>query len=74
MPSTNFLEEWSLIGKSDGDPKIDLYAAFGKDSSYYGTIGLAYVGSACRTRYMTSFNEWRRTHSGTAFVKFHINL
>lgn len=70
-PSTDYLETAALVGKADGDEKVDLYAFFGKDSSYYGTVGLAYVGGACTERIKTSFNEWRNTPTGNAGVVAH---
>ena len=68
-PSTDYLDTWAQIGQDDADPKVDLYAAFGKDPSYWGTVGLAYVGGACNDFIKTSFNEWRKTPSATAGVK-----
>merc|ERR1719216_530151 len=70
-PSTDYLDTWSQIGKDDGDKKVDLYCAFGKDSSYYGTVGLAWVGGACNDYIKTSFNEYRNTPSETAMVAAH---
>ena len=67
-PSTDYLDTWSQIGKDDGDKKVDLYVTFGKDSSYYGTVGLAWVGGACNDYIKTSFNEYRNTPSETAMV------
>ena len=71
MPSTDSLDAWSAIGQSDADPKVDLYAAFGKDPQYYGTVGLAWVGGACNKYIKTSFNEWRKTPVETAMVRLH---
>ena len=62
------MDTWSQIGKDDGDKKVDLYVTFGKDSSYYGTVGLAWVGGACNDYIKTSFNEYRNTPSETAMV------
>ena len=62
------MDEWADVGKADADPKVDLYTCFGKDSAYYGTVGLAYVGGACKERSKTSFNEWRKTPTATAMV------
>ena len=62
------MKTWSQIGKDDGDKKVDLYVAFGKDSSYYGTVGLAWVGGACNDFIKTSFNEYRNSPSETAMV------
>jgi len=70
-PSTDYLDTWSQIGKDDGDKKVDLYVTFGKDSSYYGTVGLAWVGGACNDYIKTSFNEYRNTPSETAMVAAH---
>jgi len=70
-PSTDYLDTWSQIGKDDGDKKVDLYCAFGKDSSYYGTVGLAWVGGACNDYIKTSFNEYRNTQSETGMVVAH---
>merc|ERR1711997_61496 len=70
-PSTDYLKTWSQIGKDDGDKKVDLYVAFGKDSSYYGTVGLAWVGGACNDFIKTSFNEYRNSPSETAMVVAH---
>jgi len=70
-PSTDYLKTWSQIGKDDGDKKVDLYVAFGKDSSYYGTVGLAWVGGACNDFIKTSFNEYRNSPSETAMVAAH---
>merc|ERR1711936_118922 len=70
-PSTDYLDTWSQIGKDDGDKKVDLYCAFGKDSSYYGTVGLAWVGGACNDYIKTSFNEYRNTESETGMVVAH---
>jgi len=71
LPSTDYLNNWSQYGKEDNDAKVDLYAAFGKDSEYYGTVGLAWVGGACREHDKTSFNEWRKTPVETAMVVAH---
>ena len=68
MPNTKFLEAWSAIGQQDADPKVDLYIAFGRDSEYYGTVGLAWTGGACSSYHKTSMNEWRRTPAETATV------
>ena len=65
------MNNWSQYGKEDNDAKVDLYAAFGKDSEYYGTVGLAWVGGACREHDKTSFNEWRKTPVETAMVKIY---
>ena len=73
-PSTDYLDTWSQIGKDDGDKKVDLYCAFGKDSSYYGTVGLAWVGGACNDYIKTSFNEYRNTPSETGMVDIFIML
>ena len=66
------MKTWSQIGKDDGDKKVDLYVAFGKDSSYYGTVGLAWVGGACNDFIKTSFNEYRNSPSETAMVFIYI--
>ena len=66
------MKTWSQIGKDDGDKKVDLYVAFGKDSSYYGTVGLAWVGGACNDFIKTSFNEYRNSPSETAMVMIYI--
>jgi len=71
MPSTNSLEAWSKIGQEDADPKVDLYAAFGKDPEYWGTVGLAWVGGACNDYIKTSMNEYRNTPGETASVVAH---
>ena len=68
------MKTWSQIGKDDGDKKVDLYVAFGKDSSYYGTVGLAWVGGACNDFIKTSFNEYRNSPSETAMVIIHIKM
>merc|ERR1712001_4408 len=47
LPSTESLRTWSQYGQDDADPKVDLCCAFGKDSDYWGTVGLAWVGGAC---------------------------
>ena len=59
------------------NPKVDLYAAFGKDVDYYGAVGLAWTGGACTQSWNygamwagTSFNEWRKTPTATAQVMF----
>ena len=64
----------SEVGKKDGDAKVDLYVWFGKDSSYYGTVGLAWVGGACNEFIKTSFNEWRKTPTANAGVKRIISI
>ena len=65
------------------NPKVDLYVTFGRDPAYYGTVGLAWTGGACKSGRGrnddgsitpelwtgTSFNEWRKTASATAAVK-----
>jgi len=71
LPNTDFLNNWSQYGKDDADPKVDLYTAFGKDNDYYGTVGLAWVGGACKEHKKTSFNEWRKTPAETAMVVAH---
>ena len=68
LPNTDSLDAWSKIGQEDADPKIDLYIAFGKDSEYWGTVGLAWVGGACSPYLKTSMNEWRRTPVETAMA------
>ena len=68
-PSTDHLTTAAGVGQADADDKVDLYAWFGKDSEYYGTVGLAYVGGACTDFIKTSFNEWRSTPTQTAWVK-----
>lgn len=70
-PSTDYLETWSAIGQADADDKVDLYATFGKDPSYWGTVGLAWVGGACNDYIKTSFNEWRATATENAMVVAH---
>lgn len=70
-PNTDYLDEASDEGVADGDEKVDLYAWFGKDPAYYGTVGLAWVGGACKKRSETSFNEWRKTPVQTAMVVAH---
>ena len=67
------------MGDVANNPKVDLYAVFGKDPQYYGTVGLAWVGGACRGGRVrgqskpvwigTSFNEYRNTASASAAVK-----
>jgi hypothetical protein len=42
-PSTDNLEKAAEVGQADADPKVDLYTWFGKDSAYYGEVGLACV-------------------------------
>jgi hypothetical protein len=71
MPSTDYLNAWSDIGKDDADPKVDLYAAFGYDPPQPGmsTVGLAWVGGACNDRIKTSMNEHRGSPAETAMVK-----
>jgi len=87
LPSTDSLNNWSLYAMGDvaNNPKVDLYAVFGKDPQYYGTVGLAWVGGACRGGRVrnedgsimgpvwlgTSFNEHRNTASATAAVVAH---
>lgn len=70
-PSTDYLPTAAAVGEADGDARVDLYAFFGKDKDYYGTVGLAYVGGACNQRIKTSFNEWRNTPTGNAGVVAH---
>jgi len=69
--STDNLDAASDRGVADGDEKVDLYAWFGKDTNYWGTVGLAWVGGACSARIKTSFNEWRQTAVETAMVVAH---
>jgi len=71
LPSTDYLNNWSQYGQDDADSKVDLYVAFGKDSEYYGTVGLAWVGGACNKFIKTSFNEYRNTPSESAMVVAH---
>ena len=68
-PSTEYLSQAADVGQADADDKVDLYAWFGRDPEYYGTVGLAYVGGACNDFIKTSFNEWRKTATETAWVK-----
>ena len=68
-PTTDSLDDAAAAGVEDGDANVDLYAAFGKDTEYYGVVGLAWVGTACINRYKTSFNEWRNTPTAMAWVK-----
>jgi len=79
-PSTWYLDTWSKEVLSDvaKNPKVDLYAAFGKDVDYYGAVGLAWTGGACTQSWNygaiwagTSFNEWRKTPTATAQVVAH---
>jgi len=60
-----------MIGEEDADRKIDIYIAFGKDSEYYGKVGEAWVGGACKPYLKTSMNEWRRTPVETAMLVSH---
>ena len=40
----------------------NLYVFFCHDPSYFGTVGIAYVGGLCDTYgYAVSLNEWRNT-------------
>ena len=64
---------WSEYGEKDNDAKVDLYAAFGKDSEYYGEVGLAWLGGCCNQYYKTSFSEWRETPVETAYVNIYTN-
>jgi hypothetical protein len=80
-PSTDYLDHWSQDALADvaNNPKVDLYVTFGKDTEYYGTVGLAWVGGACskgNNQYGpmwsgTSFNEYRNTPTATAEVVAH---
>ena len=70
-PSTDNLNDASKAGWEDNDRSIDLYAWFGKDPQYYGTVGLAWVGGACNQFIQTSFNEHRKTPVETAMVNLH---
>ena len=65
------LNDASKAGWEDNDRTIDLYAWFGKDPQYYGTVGLAWVGGACNQFIQTSFNEHRKTPVETAMVRMH---
>jgi len=87
LPSTDYLNNWSLYAMDDVEknPKVDLYAVFGKDPQYYGAVGVAWVGGACRGGRVrnedgsimgpvwlgTSFNEHRNTPSASAAVVAH---
>ena len=65
------LDAWTAYAGDDvkNNPKVDLYVTFGKDPNYYGTVGLAWVGTACKSDgYGTSFNEHRNTPAATAGV------
>ena len=68
-PSTDHLDDAAKAGQDDGDAKVDLYVWFGKDPDYWGTIGLAWVGTACVNYHKTSFNEWRKTPVENAYVR-----
>ena len=68
-PSTDYLDTAAAVSEGDGDDKVDLYTWFGKDTAYYGTVGLAYVGGACTPTIRASFNEWRNTAVETAMVR-----
>ena len=68
-PTTDSLYDASQAGVDDGQANVDLYAWFGKDPEYYGTVGLAWVGTACVNYYKTSFNEHRNTPVAMAWVK-----
>lgn len=70
-PNTDYLNQASQAGVEDNDPDVDLYAWFGKDKDYWGTVGLAWVGGCCKTHDKTSFNEWRKTAAATAMVLAH---
>merc|ERR1712136_677586 len=85
LPSTDSLVDWSLWAANDvkNNPKVDLYAVFGKDANdqMWNTVGMAWVGGACRTCNVqgasspvwcgTSFNEWSRTPTATAATAAH---
>ena len=71
-PSTDNLKDASKAGWEDNDDTVDLYAWFGKDPEYYGTVGLAWVGGACNDYIKTSFNEYRNTPVATAMVRMSI--
>jgi len=87
LPSTEYLNDWSVYALNDvkKNPKVDLYVTFGRDPAYYGTVGLAWTGGACKSGRGrnddgsitpelwtgTSFNEWRKTASATAATAAH---
>ena len=69
------------------NPKVDLFAAFGKDVDPLPgipvSVGEAYIGGACKKGYDmedkkvplwtgTSFNEWAKTPAASAVVFFTI--
>ena len=48
----------------------NLYVFFCHDSSYFGTVGIAYVGGLCDTYgYAVSLNEWRNTTLASGKVR-----
>ena len=74
------MDNWSAVGRDDKrrDPKVDLYAVFGKDYQLHGTIGLAWTGGLGATIQYgwyggVSFSEWRPTPTETAFVSPHLS-
>lgn len=70
-PSTDSLDNAAQAGVDDGQANVDMYAWFGKDTDYYGVIGLAWLGTICTSYYKTSFNEHRNTAAEMAWVLAH---
>lgn len=65
----DFLADGSQYGVDDADPTVDLYAWFVDDPEYWGTVGVAWVGTACLPYYKTSMNEHRDTPTEMAWVR-----
>jgi hypothetical protein len=70
-PSTDSLDDAAAASEEDNDYAVNMYAWFGKDTAYYGTVGLAYLGGTCTYTQRASFNEWRNTPVETAMVVAH---
>ena len=64
-------EMWDTTKADLGSADLMMY--MGYDSSYYGTVGIAYGGVVCRLagykKYKASINEWRETHAKAGRVR-----
>ena len=64
-------EMWDTTKADLGSADLMMY--MGYDSSYYGTVGIAYGGVVCRLagykKYKASINEWRETNAEIGWVR-----
>ncbi len=55
---------------ANGDKSANLFTFLCNDPTYYGTVGIGYVGGLCNTfGYQVSIVEWRNTEAETGKVR-----